>query len=371
MSNPIDLERLRQIVHQNQRRGNTSPQAPQAAIVVDRNARIQVASEVDPKKRHTVSTIQQDTFHVTDEDIALGLAARTQGLIAPDIAERRVLIAGLGSGGSYVAEQLVRAGVRHITLADPDTVEAANLGRTCYHAHHIGMPKTEALAAHLRSIRPTLDLVLHCAPVAEIDADLLDEAITRADLVIALTDDPSAQSLLNHLCWHADTPAVFAGLYAGAAGGEVVISIPGLTPCYRCSTGGIRENLPGDVARGTDYGSGRLQGESALAADIHHLDSATVKLALSLLAGPDHASGRFARIPLERGTPYLCLSMSEDFWFFPEIFHEMPGQFAYQSVWLKPESHPDCPTCGVPVSLQPARAIPRFAVSPTPTTLEG
>ena len=128
--------------------------------------------------------------------------------------------------------------------------------------------------------------------------------------------------------------------------------LPGRTPCYRCSTGGLRglTGSQGEGSRSLDYGTGRLTGETALAADIHHLDSATVKLSLSLLLGklPEASLSRFAEDALAHQFSYLCLSMSPDYWFFPQVFHDTPGQYAYQGVWLTIQHNSDCPVRGDP-----------------------
>ena len=34
------------------------------------------------------------------------------------------------------------------------------------------------------------------------------------------------------------------------------------------------------------------------------------------------------------------------YWFYPEIFGDVPGQGAFQSVWLSPVRGTDCPVCG-------------------------
>jgi len=286
----------------------------------------------------------------TDPESALH--ARSGGLLSRELSRKHVLISGLGSGGSYIAEQLVRAGVGELTLVDPDTVDPANLSRTTYAWDDVGNSKTLALARHLRRIRPDLRLHLHTATLGSFGADELLNRARECDLLLALTDDPAAQSLLNQTAYLASTPAVFAGLYAGAKGGEIILCLPGRTPCYRCATGGIRDLVgsQGEGSRELDYGTGRLAAETALAADIHHLDSATVKLALSLLVRnlPDASLSRFAEDALHHRFSYLCLSMSPDYWFFPEIFKATPGQYAYQGIWLTPEHDPECPVCGDP-----------------------
>jgi len=42
----------------------------------------------------------------------------------------RVGVAGLGGGGSHIAQQLAHVGIGHFALFDPDTMEFPNLNRT-------------------------------------------------------------------------------------------------------------------------------------------------------------------------------------------------------------------------------------------------
>lgn len=78
------------------------------------------------------------------------------------ILERvRIGIAGAGGLGSNVASHLVRAGIRHLVIADFDVVSPSNLNRQFFFHDQIGQRKVDALAANLRRIEPELDLVLH------------------------------------------------------------------------------------------------------------------------------------------------------------------------------------------------------------------
>lgn len=298
-------------------------------------------------------------------DPEAALHARSGGLLSNELTQKHVLIVGLGSGGSYVAEQLVRAGVGELTLIDPDTVEPANLSRTTYSWDDVGRSKTLSLASRLRLIRPDLKIHSHTGTLGSLDSGDLLRRARESDLMLALTDDPQAQSLLNQASYLSSTPAVFAALYAGAKGGEVILCIPDRTPCYRCATGGVRDMIgaAGDGNRDIDYGTGRLVAETALGVDIHHLDTATVKLSLSLLLHnvPGASLGDFAEGALRNGWSYLCLSMAPDYWFFPQVFGETSGQYAYQGVWLTPVPDPECPVCGgVEHRIDRLQAAPTF-----------
>lgn len=276
--------------------------------------------------------------------------ARVEGVLSPEIRDTTVLIAGLGSVGSYFAEQLARCGVGGFILIDPETVEPANLSRSVYELGDVGQPKTAALARRLWNINPELRLELRSQDLLDNDVQELERLVARADLVVGGTDDLAAQRALNRFAYAQGAPALFIGLYAGAHGGEVILSLPEQTPCYQCATSTRHEmeQETSRVGRSIDYGTGRLAGEIALGADIQHVTSAAVKMALALLT-PAHAEARlknFLTQAIADQMTYLTLSTVPEYWFYPQIFGETGGQYAYQSLWLTPTRRPECPVCG-------------------------
>lgn len=299
-------------------------------------------------------------------ELLKGIFARSSGLLSKSISDKRVLIAGVGSVGSYLAEQLIRSGVGAITLIDHDTVEPANLSRTVYDLTDVGRPKVEALARKLLNINPSVKLDLQPVNVRELDKAILDAKVRAADLVIAVTDDREAQRLLNHFAYARKKTALFVGIYAGAKGGEVIISVPDKTPCYLCATY-FRDRVEKEAEQSVsskkfDYGTMRLQGEIALGVDIQHISSAAAKMALSLLL-PANARASlkgFLDAQINAGAVYATFSTVPDYWFYPAFFEGTPGQFAYQSVWLAPERSPDCAVCGgVGYRTDPLKIVPR------------
>jgi molybdopterin/thiamine biosynthesis adenylyltransferase len=286
------------------------------------------------------------------EELRAALFARSAGLLSQALRDRAVLVAGCGSVGSYVAEQLVRSGAGAVTLLDPEPVEPENLSRATYDVEDLGRPKVEALARRLLRIAPALQCTSHAQGVEALGPAALDAAVRSADLVVAATDDPAAQRTLNRFAYGRGKPALFVGLYAGAEGGEVLLTVPGRTPCYLCATRTRHEaeRTAGRVARELDYGTARLRGEMALGADVQHVASAAVKLGLSLLVpdGPGAGLRRFAEEVVAQGMTYLTLSMVPRYWFYPRVFEGAAGQGAYQSVWLTPSPCEECPVCGAP-----------------------
>lgn len=276
---------------------------------------------------------------------------RLEGLVPLAVESRGVLIVGCGSVGSFMAGELARAGVRRFALVDPDVVEWANLTRTAYLHRDLGRPKVEALRDHLQSVFPDIEASAHAVTVQAL-GDEFRAALAAADLVISAVDQPAAHGRINRLAYAAGKAALFVGLYKGARGGEIITTLPGRTPCFHCSTGGVRKVTEDEsaekVVRTTrDYGTNRLVAEVALGSDIHFVCCAGVKLALSLLSagsgGPlDHFLGR----QLEEGGNFLMLGMEPDYYIFPSTHGSAVGQYAFQSLWLSTSSDPDCEVCG-------------------------
>jgi molybdopterin/thiamine biosynthesis adenylyltransferase/proteasome lid subunit RPN8/RPN11 len=283
----------------------------------------------------------------TRKGVPLGaLTARASGMLSDRIHRRSALIVGAGSMGSDIAEALVRSGVGRITLMDPDIVEAHNLGRARYSGADIGQSKVHALARHMAAISTELLIEAVSEGTADVDRDRLAGLVSSADVVVAATDDPEAQSLLNHVARHVGTPAVFVGMYARAEGGEIVVSRSDV-PCFACATGRVRDLRTDDTRRTADYGTGRLVAEPGLASDVQFVSAAAAKIVLGLLEEDADADARvFVEQPLSHGQSYIVFSMRPDYWVFPSAMRDAAAQYAMQSLWMRVERRDDCPVCG-------------------------
>ena len=288
-----------------------------------------------------------------DVEIARGgLRARLDGAVGQVLRSARVLVVGLGSGGSQTAEALARASVEQFTLIDPDEVAPENLSRSVYQFADVGKAKTEALAARLTAINPAVTARQVTSALDDITDEDLTAMVGEADLVIAATDDPKAQLRLNHLAWSLKVPAVFGAVYARGEAGEVIFTLPGVDHirCYRCAVADRRQGRNGDA--GMNYGTGQLNAEPALGADISHIVTASVKIAIGLLeltlqGSALQSAGNLVATALAQGCQFLILSTVPRYDFFPRLFADAKGQHGYQSVWMSAVGNPDCPTCGV------------------------
>jgi len=280
----------------------------------------------------------------------------------------RIVIFGTGSVGSYVAEHLARTGIGGLGLIDPDVVEAHNLTRTAYEDADIGTPKVNALERRLRAIVPELDIAVHEGTQATLGSARVRQIFEAATLIVVTTDSPKAQNILSQCANAADRPAVFIGLYRGANGGEVIYTIPKLTGCLTCATGGVR-NVGGteETLRDVDYGTGRLEGEVALASDIQFVSAAALKIIYGLVCAMNGAASvplaQFVLRAASEQKSAVLFSTTPDYWGFPDWMSDAAGQFAFQSVWVTVERNEDCVRCG-----SSAEGYDPFDyLSPTPT----
>lgn len=267
------------------------------------------------------------------------------------LGEATVAIFGLGSVGSYLAEQLVRSGLSKVTGMDCDEVEGHNLTRTTFDMADVGRTKADALSRRLIAIRPDVRLDLRVGDLVRTPVQELRGLFEGADIIIAATDQPEAQSRINMLAQSADRTGVFVSLYRGAKGGEVVFSVPGVTPCYECATGARRAMTDQESLEATrdPTNYGRLAGELALVADIHHVASAALRLIVSLISAakdPTQPGSAFAVDAMSRGHGMVMLAMEPEHSLFPQAMGNAAGQYAFNAIWLNGSSHPDCAICG-------------------------
>lgn len=113
-----------------------------------------------------------------------GIFSRNELLWGKDfqefLAQKHVVIVGLGGVGGFVAESLGRSGIGELTIVDFDKVSLSNVNRQIIALHStVGLKKTEVMAERLRNINKNLKI------------NLLDEFYTKAldDTLVSLKPD--------------------------------------------------------------------------------------------------------------------------------------------------------------------------------------
>ena len=93
------------------------------------------------------------------QDSSLDYFTRVELLLGREtlerIASKRVILFGVGGVGSWCAEALVRSGIKHLTMVDPDRVNSSNINRQLAATQNtIGELKVEVLKKRLLEINP-------------------------------------------------------------------------------------------------------------------------------------------------------------------------------------------------------------------------
>jgi molybdopterin/thiamine biosynthesis adenylyltransferase len=152
--------------------------------------------------------------------------------MAADLGGARVAVVGCGSVGSLAAWAVASTGVWQLILIDRDTLSADNLRRHTCGAADLGRPKAEALADLLRAHFPEATVRAIVANVLERPATCR-EWVAWADVLVVAVDREAPKHLLDLQARELGRPAVYAGVYGGGWGAEVVFADPS-GPCYAC-----------------------------------------------------------------------------------------------------------------------------------------
>lgn len=125
------------------------------------------------------------------------------------LRDARVGIAGAGGLGSNAAMLLARCGVEKMVIIDHDVIEPSNLNRQHYWPEQIGMPKVEALAGHLLSLNPDMELTIIRERLTDRNMPGL---APRVHIWVEALDMPETKKLVVE-------NALAAGCYVAAASG--------------------------------------------------------------------------------------------------------------------------------------------------------
>jgi molybdopterin/thiamine biosynthesis adenylyltransferase len=249
------------------------------------------------------------------------------------LAQKRVGVVGLGSGGGFVAQSLAMSGVGHFVLIDDDTLEASNVVRHVADNRYLGQPKADVVADLIRQRNPKAEITTRVGRIEQ-HMDALDDL----DLLIVGVDGEQVKYIINEACLERDLVAIYAGVYERGEGGDVVIIYPYDGPCYACWSAAVREEvqLTNEVGE-LDYGmigpEGTLEAEPALWLHVVRVALTQTDFALKfLLKETDQYS------PLPTNTVILANNAIEI------IAGEVTPP--HSALWVQIDRDPHCLVCG-------------------------
>jgi molybdopterin-synthase adenylyltransferase len=151
------------------------------------------------------------------------------------LRRRTVALVGLGGGGSWIALQCARVGIRRIVGIDDDVVELSNLNRqVLYERRDVGLRKTERSVRALTGADPEIEVITHDRWIRSPE-DLVP-LLRGVDLLF----NPFAYQTVETDPDGTGESIARAGLAAGvptlAVGGSWIgpLTVPGVTACLGC-----------------------------------------------------------------------------------------------------------------------------------------
>lgn len=198
---------------------------PKVAILVSENDHIRafVKLESDKPVEEAAVLSLPSRFHLFNND----------GIIEPRLlADRKVAVVGLGSGGSHVAMELAKSGVGKFVLVDYDRIELQNVIRHVCGLRDLGRLKTNAMRDRILEKNPFAEI-----EICNIDVNNLERArqiFKGCDIIIAATDNITSRFNINTLSLELGIVTLYGACSIRASGGQVVRVRPNDGPCFSC-----------------------------------------------------------------------------------------------------------------------------------------
>ena len=123
------------------------------------------------------------------------------------LANKTVVVFGIGGVGSYAAEALGRVGVGHLIFIDKDEVDITNLNRQLVaDLTTIGKNKAEVMVERAHRVNPNCDA--KALPVFYKPGDEEFIQNLHADYIIDAIDDVPAKISIAEICWKLKIPEI-------------------------------------------------------------------------------------------------------------------------------------------------------------------
>ena len=263
---------------------------------------------------------------------------RVERLIGSDnldrLAEKKVGVVGLGSGGGFVALSLAMSGVGHFLLVDKDELESGNVVRHVADLRYVGENKAAAVADLIRQRNPDAQIELR-EGLIEDHWDCLDDV----DILVAAVDNEGVKYAINEQCLSKRISASYAGVYERGEGGDHVIIKPFDGPCYACWSEATREgvkifmNPGGDLDYGMIGEMGTLTAEPGLWVNVTKVAGIQTDLIINELLRGTSAHEEMPANTLIVANSYMDIIEGQE-------------SEPHSGLWIEIARDPDCLVCG-------------------------
>ena len=200
--------------------------------------------QINPFNRLKTDEIERYTRQINYFD---NLISSHEGDVSQyELLQKKVVVFGVGATGGIIAAQLVRAGIKSLTLIDPKVVDESHISRHIYvDKNNIGMPKVDALACYLRKINSQCSVLTYkqkLLPETQLSA-LIDDDV---NLVVNTADEPYIGHIslkLGRYLWNKKIALYVSGGFDAHLMSTGELMYKGVTPCPDCCSNTFRKAL--------------------------------------------------------------------------------------------------------------------------------
>lgn len=160
------------------------------------------------------------------------------------ISDKKILVIGCGSIGSYLINELVKTGINNIDIVDGDLLNEENIYRHLLGMEYVGNYKTTAIADFFNKNIPGLNIVSY--------SDYIEDAINDSgislseyDLVISAVGNHNLNRWINE-SMHIEeikVPVIYSWNEVLGIGNHVAFISSSHKGCYECFFGNSKESI--------------------------------------------------------------------------------------------------------------------------------
>lgn len=263
---------------------------------------------------------------------------RVERLIGSDnlnlLAQKKVGVIGLGSGGGFVALSLAMSGVQNLVLVDNDEIEAGNITRHVADLRYVGENKATAVADLIQNRNPQANIDVREGRVED-HWDILDDI----DILVVAVDNEQVKYSINEKCLEKRISASYAGVYERGEGGDHIIIKPFDGPCYACWSEATREgvkismNPVGELDYGMIGETGTLDTEPGLWVNVTKVAGIQTDLIINELLRGTNAHDDMPANTIIVTNNYMDIIEGEE-------------SEPHTGIWIDIQRDPECLVCG-------------------------
>ncbi|MCH5299858.1 MAG: ThiF family adenylyltransferase [Ruminococcus sp.] len=194
-----------------------------------------VACEIEFKNKGTaklIKKIKNETTNITHRKIDrcdFHYLSRRIGN-SNMLNQKRILLIGYGSLGSYIAEELIKSGCVNLSVYDNDNYEAENICRHKFGFDWYGCNKAKIAEFKLKRIHPQINVIGYDKAFDS------DDSIDDFDMIISAVGSSDTQIKFNKIFYEKfiGKPVIYAWLEGDGKSSHVLCSFNNKNGCYNC-----------------------------------------------------------------------------------------------------------------------------------------